>query len=538
MPRLVDRRARLLAAGLPLVVALALGSSAALALDAKVDAEAKKAAADAMDNDYLALDLKKAKAKLLKALERCGDAKCAPATLGLLRRDLGVVMAAGKEKGADAELDAALAVDPKGELSKDYLSNPEVKKAWEAAKKRFKPGKPASKPEAEPSALSVKYTTAPVGYELPVVVVVPKGVEAASVKVSFKTATMDKYRALEAQRQGKVWIATIPCAHTGKPGEIEFFVKVFDDAGGELDHKGSVKSPKTLTVVASMPDGEEAPSLPGDKEPKQCDGASDRKPEGAGCGADDECEDGLVCVEGDEEKRRCEAGERTGKKRSAQGPRLFIGVDGQLDFLSVGDTRDLCNQSGWACSAEGVNNVIGRVDLGPGSPITLSNGGKTEGGTTVGTGRVLVTADYFLSPRLSLGVRLGYAFNGNPTKTHSFSPLHAEARAHYFFSEATVRPFLGVGLGYGEIDAKVTGVVVRPEDPAFNDPNVTDVTGAGVIQKVDAYRTTGAGFVSFGSGAWIFVSPRLAINAGLKVIVPFSNLSFAFAPELGVKLGF
>jgi hypothetical protein len=544
MPRTAHLHARLVASIAPFVLALSLAPSAH-AVDAKAETEAKKLATDAMDNDYLSLDLKKAKGKLQKAIDRCGTDKCSAATLGLLHRDLGVVLATSKDakeaKGADAEFDAALEADPKGDVPKDYLSNAAVKKAWEAAKKRVKPaaGKPSGKPSSdEGGGVSVKFTTAPVGYELPVVVTVPKGV--ASVKVSFKTDAMDKYRALDAEKQGKVYVAIIPCAHTAAVGEIKYFVKAFDDSGNEVDKKGSVKNPETLSIVATMPDGEETPSLPGDKEPKQCGEQGDKKPEGGGCAADDECQDGLVCAEGDEGKKRCESGERKSKakKESDAPPRLFIGVEGQIEFVSVGATSNLCNQGGWACSADSVTNINGRADLGPGTNVLLDSGGRTEGGTARGTGRVLATLDYFVSPRVAIGVRLGYAFAGNPTAAHKFSPLHAEARLHYFFNEATVRPFLAMGVGYGEIDAKITGVIVVPTDHAFADPNVQTPSNPFIIPNVNAYRTAGAGFVSVGTGAWIFLGSKAALNLGIKVILPLPNFSFAIAPELGLKVGF
>jgi hypothetical protein len=537
----VQSHARRLVAFAPFAIALTLASTAS-AVDAKVEAAAKKSAADAMDTDYLALDLKKAKAKLLKAIERCGEDKCSPQTSALLHRDLGVVLAAGKDKGADAEFDAALALDPKGDVAKDYLSNADVKKAWEAAKKRVKAsdgGGKASGGGESSAGIGVKFTVAPVGYELPVVVTVPKDLEVASIKVSFKTEAMDKYRSLEAQKQGKVFVAIIPCAHTNAPGEIKYFVKAFDEGGNELDHKGSVKSPETIQVVASMPDGEEAPSLPGDQEPKSCAGEGDKKPEGSGCESDDECQGGLVCNEGDEGKKRCESGERKSGSKKAAGatPRFFVGIDGQIDFMSVSATHDLCNQSGWACSADNVTNWSGRADL-PNPDITLANGGKTEGGTSMGTARVMATLDYFVSSRFAMGLRLGYAFNGNPTSTHPFKPIHAEVRLHYFFTESTVRPFLGLGIGYGEIDAKVTGVVVRPDNAQYADPNVTDSQGNPIIPSVNGYRTSGPMFVSVGTGAWIFVSRSFAIDLGLKVVMPLQNFSLAFAPEAGIKLGF
>ncbi len=540
MLRLAPSHVRFVASLAPVLAALSL-APAAQAIDKKAEAEAKKTASDAMDTDYLANDLKKAKAKLEKAIQRCGKDKCTPATLATLHRDLGVVLATSKDaKGAAKELDAALSADPKGEVPKDYLSYADVKKAWEAAKQRAKGSASGpSESAGDAGGVSVRFATAPVGYEFPIVVTAPKG--AAAVKVSFKTDAMDKYHALDAEKQGKVWVAIIPCAHTGAEGEIKYFVKALDGSGEELDHKGSVKSPETITVVKTMPDGEETPSLPGDKEPKQCGDQGDKKGDGDACDSDDQCQDGLACKDGDDGKH-CASGERKSSKSksSGGGPRFFIGVEGQLEMLSLGSTGNLCNQSGWACSSTEIAGQPGRFDVGPGDPtkvVNVTSGGRTDGGTAWGTGRVMVTADYLVSSHFALGARIGYAFNGNPTnEVHPFNPLHVELRAHYFFTESSIRPFFSFGVGYGEMDGKVNGVVVQPVDPslaAYQDSN-----GNAVIPNVSGWRTTGPLFASAGGGAWVFLSDNFALDVGINVILPLQNFSVGIAPELGLKYGF
>src|SRR5437588_35868 len=64
--------------------------------DPKVESDAKKADADAMDL-WLGADFKGAKTKLEGALKKCGDDKCGPAVLAALHRDLGIVQIALKD---------------------------------------------------------------------------------------------------------------------------------------------------------------------------------------------------------------------------------------------------------------------------------------------------------------------------------------------------------------------------------------------------------------------------------------------------------
>src|SRR5438045_3834922 len=85
---------------------------------------------------WLAADFKGANGKLDGALKKCGGGKCGDETMAALHRDLGVVLITmGKKADGSKEFDAAFAADSGVTLGKDYLDNPDVKSAWETAKK-------------------------------------------------------------------------------------------------------------------------------------------------------------------------------------------------------------------------------------------------------------------------------------------------------------------------------------------------------------------------------------------------------------------
>ncbi|MBI2390980.1 MAG: hypothetical protein HYV09_15420 [Deltaproteobacteria bacterium] len=116
-------------AGVALALVVLAGRPAA-ANDPKVEGEAKKLQQDAMDVDFLGLDLKKAKDKLQKAVKKCGATKCSKPMLASLHRDLGIVLLnAGDQKEGEKEFAAALAEDANVTIGKDYLDNGAVKKA-------------------------------------------------------------------------------------------------------------------------------------------------------------------------------------------------------------------------------------------------------------------------------------------------------------------------------------------------------------------------------------------------------------------------
>ncbi len=546
-----------------MLAASVLLASIASANDAKVEAEAKKLQSEAMDVDFLGLELKKAKTKLQSAVKKCGKDKCSKPLLAGLYRDMGIVsINNGDTAEGDAAFDEAFKAEPGVEIGKDYLANADVKKSWEAAKKR-KGGTggtttnptPSVDPDPTPSpdadgALTVKTKIAPAGSELPIYVEIPKGVEGvATVKVQYRGDSMEKYKPLEAKKTGGKWLVIIPCDATSKAGTLKFFAKAYDDAGAELEHYGTIKKPALIKLVTTMPDDAEPPVLPGDKEPNLCgaEGGSSLKPEGSGCHEDEECEKGLICTENTETgKKWCKPGDRVpkGDEPSKNAPKVWLGVEGQLDIVFLGAERNICKLTTWTCTYEGrdVGNAPG-ITLDPGND---KSGGRTDGGSALATKRAYVSFDYFVAPKFSLGARVGYAFGGNPTEQAKFMPFHGEVRLQYFITESTMRPYFLLGGGIAQFDAPVPNAVVTPSDPTVAGVTCLDqgpVSAAGlcgdsskpVLKNVTAYKLAGIGFLDAGIGTWIMVGQKFAINIGMKMVFPLPTFNFTLAPELGLR---
>ncbi len=569
---LFPRHARRPFARVLAVLALVLASASTVALlplhearaaDAKIEGAAKKLQTEAMDVDFLGLDLKKARDKLSKALKSCGKDKCGKPLLAALHRDLGIVLINSGEKDAGSkEFAAAIAADPAVTIGKDYLDNAEVKKAWEAAKKTKsatptptptptttgEPATPTVPPPSAEGALTVKVAIAPTHFELPIVIEIPSGLDVAAVKVSYKTDAMDKYRPIEAKKQGGKWVVVLPCDVTAKPGTIKYYVKAYDEANAELEHYGTIKKPAQIKVVEQMGDDQEAPTLPGGKEPKECGDAAagGGKPESSGCKEDDECEKGLVCIDNEQGKKWCKAGEKKPEKASA--PKLWFGLDGQIDLVFLSAEKDLCKLDNWTCTAD-VNGE--RKDIGisesKGVNVAAGTGGKTEGGMAVATKRVFLSLDYFIASKVAIGARLGYIFGGNPTDAAKFTPFHAEVRLSYFITEdtETFRPYFMVNGGYANRDAPVPNVIVEPNDSANANacsaggtPPACEAGSRPILKGVTGYKLVGPAFVGAGLGVWILPTPKFAVNIAMNLIFPLPVFHVTLSPEIGVKFAF
>ncbi|MGZ3423744.1 MAG: hypothetical protein ACXVEF_01265 [Polyangiales bacterium] len=568
--------------------------------DAKVEADAKKLQTDAMDVDFLSLDLKSAKAKLDKAIKMCGGGKCSGPVIAGLQRDLGIVLINNKDKsGGQKAFEAAFAADASVSIGKDFLANADVSKAWEAAKKSGAAAPPPTETatttaptstgtKPPPSGgnaegnLEVKVKQAPTGYQLPVIVEMPEGLDVDVVKLSYKTTAMEKYKTLEAKKDAGKFYVLIGCEDTQFVGDIKFYVRAYDADKNEVEHYGTLKKPGVIKLVDKMPEDVEAPQLPGGKDPEKCvekgdcqpgfpcDKSANKKPQGSGCDEDSECETGLSCVENANGKKWCYdvgGGGGGGGKPAGAAHKLWIGADLQQDVLFIGQAEDICNQNTWACSKGGQDvGVKPEQGISLQKPVTDKDGnalpgqgGKTSGGPARATTRAFISADYFVTPAISIGARLGYAFvGGNPTTNAKFMPFHAEARISYFLKTEPkgARPYLFLSGGLGEYDALVPSIVAVPS-PASHDKaddptgcsQATGTDGAGNavpytadsstcrVTNIDSYRLAGQSFIAPGGGVWIHTSEKVVLNIAGKILLPLPTFSPGFALELGFKFG-
>lgn len=564
-----------------LISVLGIGTFVSLAgADPKTEGEAKKLQGDAMDVDYLSLDYKGAQKKLDEAIKKCGGGKCSDAIVATLHRDMGIVHATNK-KGADAKksFDAAFAADASVTIDKSFLANADVKKAWEASKGSAGTAPTATAPtttatptgtgttKPPPSGgsaegnLEIKIKEAPIGYPLPVIIDTPEGLDADVVKFSYKTAAMEKYKTVDAKKDAGKYIITIGCEDTQFVGVIKYYVRAYDADKNEVEHYGTLKKPGELKLVEKLPDDVEAPAYPGGKEPEKCvdkgdcqpgfpcDKSGNRKPQGSGCEADEECEVGLSCVENENGKKWCyDTGGAPGTKKPTDGgKKIWFGVDIQQDALFISGADNICKESTWACTKNGQD--IGVSDE-KGTQVADGGGGKTSGGPALATTRAFVGLDYFLNPTLSVGARVGYAFvGGNPTANAKFFPFHLEARLQYFFSppkDKGARFYGMIAGGLAEFDALVPNIVAVPFTPekaddgaacatAVRDNNIEERNRVCRITGIKAYRLAGQSFIAPGGGAWIMLGPKLAINVAGKILLPLPTFSPGFALEAGIK---
>jgi hypothetical protein len=189
----------------------------------------------------------------------------------------------------------------------------------------------------------------------------------------------------------------------------------------------------------------------------------------------------------------------------------------------------------------------------------------------LGSKLVLVSYDRVVTPRITLGARLGFASGDRAPEAAKtgvpFSPLHAEVRLGYWltqdpFSGVGLRPYLHLGAGLATVHAKsavqiydcqggvngvdVGGQIVGGYDQApwagYEDcaaGAVAPSAEAGIDDiYLDAYKTMGQFFLTAGGGFVYAFSPSfgLQLNLNLMLFVPTSG--FGVEPSLGPVLGF
>jgi hypothetical protein len=352
------------------------------------------------------------------------------------------------------------------------------------------------------------------------------------------------------------------------------------------------------------------PACPGTEKPGAANaaGAGGAKGWGDACEEHSECQSGLACLGGscetapscsadaDCDDGRCDMttgtcayGETEEEEESTvpgQGPKNMVSLSLGMDFTLVNGSAvcDPIKSPNFACyyddkpyylatTADGVSPT--QYNAADGSVQDRYWDGGTAAGIGFGSIRILLAYDMMLLQNVSGGVNAGIALSPIPGAGIA---LHADLHGKYWFSGNSkgLRPFVGLGLGFGPVDSMTTVQVVETayEDSGFRrqqagataatqartgmnglangtafasdlckTPDELAAQGAATLQNefcqlpVQAGTTFGSVFLGLGVGAWFNLGghgPQLELYG--KILLPDSGVSLQ--PALSYVYGF
>jgi hypothetical protein len=379
----------------------------------------------------------------------------------------------------------------------------------------------------------------------------------SEVKLFAKSADMAKFEELDAEHvKGKLWRAVLDCRFTAVEGKIEYYVRAvyYQDKDQLAIEHGSKKHPEEFVLedtedTAKLPD-DSLSCEPAPKPKKHHKHAKDPAPPPETAPAEPaptepapaEPPPPVVTTPGGPVPTTS----HTPPPAQPEIAKLWIGVEIQQDFVWMNQTADICNRSSWQCYYYD-NSTQARVPIGPAGTANGSNSvalagqgdNITQAGFAKGTVRLMASIDYFVTPLVSLGARVGFAFNGHPSLAGegSFSPFHLEADAQFFFGRGGFRPYFLLNAGVAELDGEQGQVGVLLDSSGITS-SAQLKNGQYLQQNAYAWRTDGNGFVGTGLGFWIVLSRNFVIDVGAKLMMPFSISSPVLSPFGGLKLGF
>jgi hypothetical protein len=554
------------------------------ALAAPKDNAALKLDDDAIFNDYLATKFTDAERKLKQAVTVCGRNNCSPSVLAQVRRDLGIVyVVTGRTDEARAQFAEALRLDPATQIPKD-LSTPEIQQVFASAGGAgggggSKPSRGAPPPDAEPAQV----TSAPPGPDeeeeiehqpvgeaalyTPMVIFaeMAEGINPSKVQVRYKSFGSPDWKRVELKKYRRGYGAEIPCTDIGStPGELRYYIQALGPSGEVIATNGTRQAPHR--VVLKDDPADEPRHLPGKEIPQKCKGGmqvdcppglpgcgSDRKKApGADCSTDMECAAGM-CLSGmcggDPDKIssdvKCESDAEcgSGKVCSKEGvcqavsKKNWLGLAAQQDVLLLPSTTSVCGDSTeYACFQNG-----GYYDPEQ-FPIIREAGDEIKGGFALSTTRILLSYDRTLGSHIGLGARVGYAFGGGPQAEggKAFFPAHIEARLSYWFgrnpfSSTSIRPYVVIGGGVAQFDAKVNVDVY--ERPQADNPDPDNCTSTTCKYGTVAWKKAGTSFVAGGGGIMIPIDFKSGVVAEARLMQAFSASALGASFQLGYQMG-
>lgn len=293
------------------------------------------------------------------------------------------------------------------------------------------------------------------------------------------------------------------------------------------------KARKELKLDAS-PKVDKPPPKPDEDKPKP-------KPK-----LEPECDGEKPCIEGSCVDGRCE---------KPVAPTL---PPAKMNWVSISFEPDVAVVSGDnVCTADSQANahyVCLRQSNSryAGVPVE-NNADNVNTGFAISTLRLVLGYDRVLADNLTLGARIGFAFNGATDGGASFLPIHAELRASISpgrnpFQGTGVRPYFFLSGGVAQIDSKVEvevledGNACKAKDPQSISSPCTMPSKDGVIeqrrQTLRAYKQAGPGFAGLGFGFAVSPVNGAAFHLGLRGSATFPTVAAVFTPEAGFLLGF
>jgi hypothetical protein len=538
---------------LALLLALAalFGSGTAAAQYTR-DRSAREKIKLALTEQYLNMNYGKAEEVLLGIVSACKD-KCRPATLAQAWMYVGVVRGSGQEdqRAAREAFETALGYDPAVELD-SALATPETKATFQSTREtRPKSGRivplAPSTPEAshaEPSAASAApanrgLACTPSIREVQTRRVIPfecrADAEAVRMALRYQERSGAEWKTIEMRRSKERFRAELPCEATLNSGKLRFFIVATDAAGDPLDTLGSKNQPQQFEINPQST--EEPPAYPGEAPPERCAERVLCPPDFPGC----------------QDSTADDTGTPAPNQRSS---RHSVGIQFAFDVGFIGGS-DVCASANrdFDCFAAGGDTAYpAPLPAGVASPGTQEPG-DVYPGTGIGTGaaggslRVLLSYDYALSERVSLGARLGYAFGGGPQTLdgRGFLPLHAEGRLSYWLrgsSARGLRPYLLLGGGIAQVDLKKGDLTVQDcsEEPtraafldcieasnAYAPANLPDLP----TRRLDVYRKLGNAFITTGGGFMLSLGENTALQLNLNTMLMLPSVGFVLQPSLG-----
>ena len=185
---------------------------------------------------------------------------------------------------------------------------------------------------------------------------------------------------------------------------------------------------------------------------------------------------------------------------------------------------------------------------------TIDNGNNINAGVGLATLRLLLAYDRLVTDNITLGARLGFAFNGASGGRGTFVPFHAEGRFGFFpgktpFVGSVVRPYLMVSGGFAQIDTKVQvqvledGVACGATNPSSSKspctkPSATDGSIEPRVQTLNVYKQAGLGFGALSFGVQFVPTSAVALYLAVRGNITFPVVTGVISPEAGLSLGF